>query len=533
MVLVLLVAVGAGGCDSGTGAGTPDLRGYYTQQLTWRTCGAQGLTDSALRDLGEAANSATLAAMECARLTVPRDYARPAAGDLKLALSRFRARSGGARIGSLVPNFGGPGTPGIDQLGAEIDSTFAGLRASFDLIGMDPRGWGQSEPVTCTGSGDAAGATSGTGAGASAGLGAGAAADDPLAQLQRVAADRTARARGCQVRSGALLPYVGTVDSARDLDVLRAALGDRKLNFLGFSYGSRLGAVYAHQFPSLVGRMSLDGIIDPSLDYAGTAVSLVQAEEQGVGNFLADCLRRGPADCPFSGDQGEARGQLQQAFDAVAAKPVESTEGTLDRGVFQSALSRAVWDTGSWPDLRAALTALIRDQDAGPLAKLGGATPPAGASSASWVAPAVADPPGDNASAIYTAVECRDTAGRYSPPQAVAATTEFLAASSLFGPGAESSLLDCSGWPVRGDDTWRDVSAKGAPPVLMVGTRTDPATPYPGMARMATATGVGVVLTYAGQGHIAYRLSDCVRRAEDAFLTSGTLPKPGTVCPAE
>ena len=257
ILAVLAVALTATLLAAPPYAGGADADAPYHQKPTWAGC--SGLPDGALKST------------ECATLTVPKDYAHPEAGQLDLAVSRIRASGPGPRLGSLLVNFGGPGVPGIPEL-AQLTAVgeLAWLNTRYDLVGFDPRGVGRSTPVDC---GDLTDVT----------------ATDVVAQARQVARD-------CRTHSADLLPYVGTANAAHDMDVIRAALGDERLAYLGFSYGARLGSVYAHEFPEHTGRMVLDGVPDPTLDDVGTALGQAAAFQHSLTDFAADCASRG---CPY------------------------------------------------------------------------------------------------------------------------------------------------------------------------------------------------------------------------------------------
>ncbi|GAA1898210.1 alpha/beta hydrolase [Streptantibioticus ferralitis] len=500
----------------------PNLHPFYQQTLAWTHCGRHGVSTSVASRPGLAA---AVSGMQCARLTVPQDYAAPAKGTVSLAVTRFRAHASGHRLGSLVFNFGGPGTSGVDQLAARIGS-FARLRDSYDLIGLDPRGWGRSHPLTCTGpQGEPPAAAS---ADAAALLRSRDPVDDAGVQLRAEAEQYAQHARACAEISGPILPYVGTTSVSRDLDVLRQALGDRKLNYFGMSYGSKLGAVYAHQFPHTTGRMVLDGIVDPSLDTRLTALARAKDDQRGIRNFLADCLREHPAECPFHGKVDTAEARLQRSYDALDRHPLAVPGAELDQQTFSHAIADSVFDQHAWPALRSALRALLVQQEPVPLIRLGVTAVAGGIARPSG--PSRVDPPADNAYAVSLAVECRDTADRYTPQEAQTALSSLVRASPILGALSLHEMLACTGWTGGGDNSWREVRAEGAPRILMVTTATDPVTPYRGARRMAAATGVGVVLTYRGQGHVAYRLSECVRQRTDRFFRTGLMPADGGTC---
>ncbi|MFG1805947.1 alpha/beta hydrolase [Streptomyces sp. NPDC049040] len=442
--------------------------------------------------------------MECGTLTVPRDYADPKAGDLDVAVSRIPATGPGPRLGSLVVNFGGPGIPGITELG---ERTAAGelsrLNRRYDLIGFDPRGVGRSSPVDC---GDLSGVT----------------ATDLAGQARQVA-------QACRKHSGALLPWVGTPNAARDLDVVRSALGDDRLAYLGFSYGGRLGSVYAHEFPQHIGRMVLDGVPDPTLDDTETALAQAAAFQHALDDFAADCVARG---CPVPGrTAAQVVAGMKTAAHSLGEGGLATVTGQLDRAGYLQGVQNALYSKDDWPYLREALSAL-RDGDGEPMmqlaypGQLGQLAQPARlpALDSTWSTP-------DNYEMAKLAIDCRDTPERHTPAGVHALDPRFTAASAVFGTSIEATLLACTGWP-PGDGASRRVAAPTAPQALLVSTTADPATPYPGAAHMAAALGNGSrVLTYRGEGHGAYFAHDpCVTGAVEAYLIDGAMPGGRAVC---
>lgn len=460
------------GAQAPRGQPRPDLRPYYRQTVEWGGCP------------GEQPPTA-----QCGTVTVPVDYARPDGRTLQLAVSRIPATGPGGRLGSMLVNFGGPGLPGIAGLGLRAGD-MARLGRRYDLIGFDPRGTGASAPVDC---GDLSRVTG-------------------PAQL----------ARACASVSGWLLPYLSTANTARDLDVIRATLGDSRLTYLGFSYGSTLGAVYAHEFPGQVGRMVLDGVPDPELDDVGTALAQARAFQKALLHFAADCAGHR---CPVPGRTGA---QVVAAIDAAgqryARHPLSTDEGELDRTGYLQGLRNALYAKDNWPFLRAALAGL-RHGDGDLMMQLAWPGGPAQA-----VGDFGAHPQGAVETA-RVAIDCRDTPERRTPAGLRPLDGRFAAASPVFGHEIEESLLACTGWP-RGTPDARDVTARTAPQALLVSTTGDPATPYPGAFGMARALGDDSrVLTHRGEGHGAYFAhSPCVERTVDAFFLDGALPPAGAVC---
>jgi pimeloyl-ACP methyl ester carboxylesterase len=481
-IVAALAATALAASPHAAGSSTHDP---YGQTIDWAGCsGLQGPSS-----------------MECGTLTVPRDYADPRkSGDLDIAVSRIPATGPGPRLGSLVVNFGGPGIPGIAELAQRTQAgELARLNRRYDLVGFDPRGTGRSSPVDC---GDLAGVT----------------ATDPVAQARQVA-------QACREHAGALLPWVGTPNAAKDLDVVRSALGDDRLAYLGFSYGGRLGSVYAHEFPQHTGRIVLDGVPDPTLDDTQTALAQAAAFQHALNDFAADCVARG---CPVPGRTAAAVvAGIGTTARGLAGNGLATVSGRLDREGYLQGVQNALYSKDNWPYLREALSALhsgdgeLMMQLAYP-GQLGVASGPA--RGPSWSTP-------DNYEMAKLAIDCRDTPERHTAAGVHALDGRFTTASPVFGSSIEATLLSCSGWP-PGDSASRHVAAATAPEALLVGTTADPATPYPGAAHMAAALGNGSrVLTYRGEGHGAYFAHNpCVVATVEAYLLDGTMPGRGAVC---
>ena len=310
-------------------AGPPPvtLAGYDAQKLRWRPCNH---------------------GFQCTRLLVPFDYQRPGWRRFSLPVIRLPATSPRTRIGSLVVNPGGPGGSGVQYALQARSQVSAAVRARFDVVGFDPRGVGGSIPaVSCLTDAqlDRYFATSDT--------------PGNTAQLAPVVSESKLFARGCQEHSGALLPYVGTANAARDMDVLRAALGDAKLTYLGKSYGTYLGTWYAQLFPAHVRALVLDGAVNPG--EPGFSMNLAQARgfQVALRSFIADCLRRSA--CPFP--RGEsvtaAIARVQAMLDQAARKPLQSQIAGQpgDSALLLNGVAGALYSTSFWPYLRAGLTA--------------------------------------------------------------------------------------------------------------------------------------------------------------------------------
>ncbi|MER7350222.1 alpha/beta hydrolase [Streptomyces aurantiacus] len=479
-----------------SGPAEPDLRRFYTQKIKWAACkpDVQNLPEDVTKDKD----------VSCGKVTVPLDYAKPGRGTIGLALMRVKAS--GDKRGSLLVNFGGPGGAGVAGLaGAKKDFGYVGK--GYDVVGFDPRGVGLSAPVSCGGQPEEEPEADADDAGA------------VLRQLRETAAK-------CAKESGPVLPYIGTVNVSRDLDVMRRALGDKKLNYLGFSYGTRLGAVYTAQFPKKVGRMVLDGVDTLTENVQEQGLVGAEGRQTALDNFLLWCTKN--AGCVFGEDSRMARHAMVKLIDDLDAYPLKSMDGEEFTGQdVVSVLGTALYSRQAWPALSQALGALLADGDPRALLRMGGR--PQGART---------EVPEDNSDAALMAVNCADDPDRPGAERVEKEIgrlqTEFEEASPVFGRSMLLPVLLCFGRPAGTDYIRDDVRDVDAPKFLLVGTRGDPATPYRWTEETAERLGSSaVVLDNKGDGHTGYFGSKCVKDKVDAFLLYKQLPKNGSSCAAE
>ncbi|MFI9231087.1 alpha/beta hydrolase [Streptomyces rimosus] len=464
------------------------LRPYYDQKLTWRECGVVGF--------------------ECTTMKAPLDYEHPsAATDLKLAVSRKKATGPGDRLGSLMVNPGGPGGSAIDYLQQYAPQPEA-VRARYDMVAMDPRGVARSEPVTCLSNAQMDDFTRVD------------QTPDDDAEADRLTSAFRTFAQGCLRRSGARLGHVSTAESARDMDILRAVLGDGKLTYVGASYGTFLGATYAGLFPSRVGRLVLDGAMDPALPARTMNRDQTAGFNTAFTAFARDCAKQ--RDCPLgTGGPEEAGRRLSALFKKLDAHPAP-TGGprTLTESLATSGVTAAMYDEGAWPVLREYLAEAQKGDGRGLLAL-----------SDSYYE---RDPDGTYANQMFAnpAVNCLDLPGAFSSPDEVrAALPAFRKASPVFGESFAWAALNCAYWPVKPTGAAHRITARGAAPILVVGTTRDPATPYPWARSLAAQLSSATLLTYDGDGHTAYgRGSDCIDTAINTYLLESTPPPPDKTC---
>lgn len=467
-----------------------DLQPYYGQDLKWRDCDSAGF--------------------QCATLKVPLDYAHPGSGkDVELAVSRKKATGPGKRLGSLLVNPGGPGSSAVGFLQQYAGVGYpAPVRARYDMVAVDPRGVARSEPVSCLSDRqmDAYTQVDQT--------------PDDRAETGKLVAAFKNFADNCRKRSGDILGHVSTVEAARDMDVLRAVLGDDKLTYVGASYGTLLGATYAGLYPTRVGRLVLDGAMDPSL----SALQLNREQTAGFatafGAFARDCVKR--ADCPLGkGSVGDAGRRLTALFEKTDASPLPTGgDRRLGEQLATTGVIAAMYDEGAWPQLRSALQSAVEGEGGG-LLKLADLY-------------YERDSGGSYENLMYAnaAVNCLDLPPSFGGPEDVRKNlASFRKASPVFGRYMAWAALNCTYWPVKPSGEPQRIEAKGAAPIVVVGTTRDPATPYLWAQGLAEQLDSGRLLTYDGDGHTAYgRGSDCVDTAINRYLLEGKQPAEGRKC---
>ncbi len=490
---------------------------FYDQKVKWSACEGTDMP----KDL------------QCGKVTVPLDYARPEGRTLDVALARYRA-TGDSR-GSVLLNFGGPGGSGVNEL-AVGGKEFMHLTNGYDVVTFDPRGVGRSSPVSC---GPATlkimEATDGDGGTSDS--------EDVLKRLRDAAAE-------CAKYSGPVLPHIGTVDAARDMEVMRRALGDHRLNYLGFSYGTRLGAVYAARFPDKVGRMALDGVDTLTEPLTEQGLAGARGQQTALENFLDWCVE--DIACPFGQDARSARDQVVRLVASLDSDPVPSAFGEPFTGQdLVGAIGQALYSRELWPSLERALAQLLEDGDTRGLEGFssGGVTFPVREPVREPVRAPVRgdkgagltdeeDVPMDNLPAALIAINCADDPDRPTAAQVTASLGRLRAryeeASPVFGRYRLTQVLMCYGRPKGTDYIRDDVKNLDSAKMLLVGTRGDPATPYRWTVETADRLGPSaVVLDNRGEGHTGYASSECVHHKVDDFLLYGSLPPDGSSCGPE
>lgn len=466
----------------------PDLAPYYSQVLTWSTCEGS---------------------FQCATAKAPLDWSDPARDSIELAL--IRATATGSRIGSLLVNPGGPGGSGYDfirdSLSYAVDSR---LTDRFDIVGFDPRGVNRSSAVSCydkpaeldaflysipTGPRDA----------------------DSLIDFTEQ--EYAAFGQACLKHTGDLLGYVDTVSAAHDLDLLRAILGDAKLNYLGYSYGTFLGATYAGLYPGKTGRLVLDGAIDPATTDFDVTATQAKGFEDAARAYLADCFTG--TECPFRGSVDQAMLRIRALLDRLDASPLRASDGRmLGSDAMFTAIILPLYSQSNWPYLSDLFTDVFQGNAdyAFQLADAYNGRTPAGTYS-------------DNSTEAFIAINCLDYVSTSTRETLVAEAEELARIAPTFGPQMSYGGTSCNEWPYRATRVREPIRASGSAPILVVGTTNDPATPYQWSVNLAGQLENGHLVTYHGEGHTAYNKSNsCVNDAVDDFLIDGTVPTKDPDC---
>jgi pimeloyl-ACP methyl ester carboxylesterase len=500
LAVLLAVVFATAGCEarvrwvSPTSGNTPPTGPSSAGTVDWRPC-----QDQAAAELSQVPAGVRY---DCGTLEVPADWSKPTAGTtFDLALIRVRGRQSG-RIGSLVVNPGGPGVSGVDlAIGLSVDLP-AEILQRFDIVGFDPRGVDRSDPLRCVGD-----AQEDQMFGSDPDPASQAQFDAWVALNQQIAA-------GCKAKYGDTLRLYSTEQAARDIDAIRAAVGDAKLTYLGYSYGTLLGAVYAQLFPTHARAMVLDGAVDPTATMVAGSESQAQGMEHAFDQFANWCVQRR---CPAGADP---RATLTGLLATARSAPVANKDGrSATAGWILTGVAEALYSSAEWPLLGDAIGDLGKG-DPKKIFEL--------ADSYAFRSP---DGHYTNLFDIFPTVECEDDPGNTTVAQARALQSQWRAKYPLFGTFEAVGMVSCAVWP-PGRDPYPTGPAVGAAPIVVVGTVNDPATPYAQTQKLADMLGVGHVVTWEGQGHTAYPQTDCIRRAVDGYLIGLTVPAKGLTCPA-
>ena len=496
--------------NGSTGATIPKgLESFYRQNLTWTDC----------------PDGATGTAFKCATVTVPLDYDHPQGKTITVALKKLPSTSSSPR-GSVFLNPGGPGGSGISlinaQAGLYTSGGLSGVLENYDVIGFDPRGIGQSTPITCWSPEDVQAIVDGR-------------AEAPTQLTPGSAGDIVAKgsrdAATCQKYTEVpeILDHMDTRSVARDMDVMRALVGDQDLNFLGYSYGTYLGAVYTELFPDNVGRVVLDSAMDPALSRQEAFEGDAAAEEQTLRTYIES--QQGQAGFPLNGPTDEAVTRLATFLDGLDANPLPVSDGadSLNRAEATNAIKElVVASPDKWPLLNEGLAQAMNAHDGTALMKNAGFLPGEGGPTATEAQIV------EHLQTVYgfAANRCLDFPDTGNQASWDAALASYRRDYPVFHSLVPQHNAYCHGWGHTGKTEPVDVDVDATNPVLVVGILHDPATPYPWSKALVSRVRNSHLLSVDMYGHGATGFNSCATAKVNDYFVKGALPSDGEVCAA-
>ncbi|SEJ66583.1 alpha/beta hydrolase fold [Arthrobacter sp. yr096] len=461
------------------------LEKFYSQSVEWSSC-ENGL--------------------QCGKVQVPMNYAKPDSGDITLSV--IKLPSTGNKKGSVLVNPGGPGGSGVDFVRDAGNTLFTEkLKANYDVVGFDPRGVGRSAPVTCMTDAERDAAREKVFRKNT---------DDGLAAAL---AFNKSFADQCSQQTGEVLGLIDTVSAAKDLDVLRAVVNDAKLTYLGFSYGTFLGSTYAALFPDNVGRLVLDGAVDPSISNEELTAGQARAFERAIRTYVASCQQQNQ--CPLSGSVDNGVQEIRDLINAVDQNPQTAKDGRLvTSNDFVNGLILPLYNDQSWPALTQALEGAFSGDVSQMmrLADLGADREPNGTYSS-------------NSAFAFQAINCLDYPMVTDTEGMRAEEVRLIQDSPTFGSFFAYGGVNCKDWPYKNTRTPAPVEYDGSAPIVVVGTTGDPATPLEWSQSLRKQLENASLVTWEGEGHTAYgRSNTCVSTAVDDYFVDGKLPQDGLKC---
>jgi pimeloyl-ACP methyl ester carboxylesterase len=461
---------------------------YYHQTLTWKDCGKR---------------------QQCATATAPMDWDNPSkATDISLALTRASAT--GSRLGSLFVNPGGPGASGYDLVHDDLDfAASKALQKRYDVIGWDPRGVGRSTPVTCYDDKKLDEFIYGV-------------AKNPVnspAWVAEVTDQAKDFAASCLKNTGPALGFVDTQSTVHDLDMLRAVVGDKKLNYLGYSYGSDIGMYYTDRFAEKVGHVVLDGSTDSTLSIFDINLTQSTGFEDALKAYLADCPST--KGCPFPGSVDDSLAKISALYDKLTVRPIDAPDGrVLDQNVLDTAINSGLYDESSWPYLSDMFTEIRK-----------GTTDTAFLLADSYNGRNADGSYKDNSLEAFIAIGCLDYPTETDPAVIASENARLIEAAPTLTRPSVIGDVTCENWPFHNRAAPPVVKGAGAAPILILSSTGDPATPYQWGVALSKQLESAHLVTRNGEGHTAYnRGIPCIDNTVDRYFVSGTVPKKDPNC---
>jgi pimeloyl-ACP methyl ester carboxylesterase len=502
LAAVFAVALPAGDAVAG-GSGSPRAAGPVGAPIAWAAC------DPPSQDL------------QCARIRVPLDWDRPRGRTISLALIRHLASKPDERIGTLLINPGGPGDTGVGLVSGDPDGIDAIGGGRFDVVSWDTRGTHASTPrLRCFESRRS-----------EQRFWAGVTVPTTTAKAKRTVRIGAALARRCGKVSGWLLPHMSTADTARDMDHLRALVGEEKLTYVGLSYGTYLGQTYANMFPDRIRAMLLNGIVNAVRYSKSTEERLAMfsdAADEVFGQFLSLCASAGPERCALAGGERSPAEKWEQLVARVKREPIPAP-GANGTALSRSELTYVDLLTSQFPPMRAPT---VWPQNAADLdAALRG-----DGSALVNAASGFTSPDGWGGASTSAAIQCADAPNRKGPRAGPGVFERLTRAGTLQGPLHFAwEWAPCASWPVRGEDNYRGPWNASTPvPILLISERYDPNSGYGNAVSAERYLANAVLLTHEGYGHLFFQNpSACVDKAMVDYLTELITPPEGTVCQSE
>jgi pimeloyl-ACP methyl ester carboxylesterase len=486
VVTAFLVLVGCGSNSSSNPATTISTGPYVPTGFNWKACD----------------DSASTTTVQCSTLQVPFDYNNPSAGTFTLYVKLLPAANPTLRIGSMMVNPGGPGFGG-SSLADDASYYFStDITDHFDIIAWDPRGTGKSTPaVNCVDDYDEY-------------FGIDSPPDSPEENQALIDASQAFNDE-CMANSGEILPYISTQASATDMDSIRQALGEDKISYFGFSYGSELGATWATMFPQTVRAAVFDGAVDPQATSSQEGMAQAGGFEGQLTTFLAACSEN--STCAFY-NGGKAEAAFDSLLFALDAKPlvVSKDRTPVTQGVAFTAVAQAMYSDSNWPQLEQALVDAQQGDGSGLLQLYDD------------YYQRKEDGSYGNELEAFLAISCLDDPGSTSIKEVEAAVPDYVAVAPRLGANFGYGY-SCALWPVK-PAIKIDVTGKGAGPIVVIGTTGDPATPLASTRKMAAALEQGVLLVVEANKHTGYGANECINTAVDSYLIDLTVPVNDTIC---